>query len=145
MVCLSMSELKCVEINALSISWKNLKVNTHYCSCDITKHSSKEEIHRYMSNNTSALSLKKKTKQKQARWPGRSTTLEKEKSFQHQFRPQNIFLRFPLYQIDIVQSCNLVQYQGKLKMQPWEMAKTLILDPIWTPEIFSMGFTFTGS
>ena len=60
MVCLSMSELKCVEINALSISWKNLKVNTHYCPCDITKHSSKEVIHRYMSNNTSALSLKKK-------------------------------------------------------------------------------------
>ena len=50
-----------------------------------------------MSNNTSALSLKKKEKQKQASWPGRSTTLEKEKSFQPQFRPQNIFLRFQLY------------------------------------------------
>ena len=71
-----------------------------------------------MSNNTSALSLKKKEKQKQASWPGRSTALEKEKSFQPQFKPQNIFLRFQLYQIDIVQSCNLVQYKGKLKMQP---------------------------
>ena len=51
-----------------------------------------------MSNNTSALSFKKKKeKQKQASWPGSSTTLEKERSFQPQFRPQNIFLRFQLY------------------------------------------------
>ena len=45
------------------------------------------------------------------------------------------FLRFQLYwMLDIAPSCNPVQYQGQLMMQPWKNGQNLTLDP---PKIFS--------
>ena len=40
--------------------------------------------------------------------------------------------------LDIVPSCNLGQYQGKLMMEPWENGKNpaLISKPIWSPGYF---------
>ena len=53
----------------------------------------------------------------------RLTTLEQKRSFWPQFRPQNFFWKFQLYwKLNIVPSCNLVQFHGKLMMQP-KMAK----------------------
>ena len=59
-----------------------------------------------------------------------------------------IFLRFQLYyMLDIVPSCNLVQYQGKLIMQPWENGKNpnfkSNLEPL--PSVFLMGVTSNSS
>ena len=42
--------------------------------------------------------------------------------------------------LDIVPSCNLVQYQGKLIMQPWENGKNPNFRSNLAPEIFTMGF-----
>ena len=63
------------------------------------------------------------TKRKQASLSRGSTTLEQKRSFQPQFGLQ-IFFWFQSYQIlDIVPRCNLVEYPGKLIMQPWENGK----------------------
>ena len=52
------------------------------------------------------------------------------------------FWRFQLYwMLDVVPSCNLVQYQENVMTQLEKMAKT-VLDPVWD---FSMDFTSTGS
>ena len=54
---------------------------------------------------------------------------------------KNFFWRFQFYQmLDIVSSCNFVQYQGKLMMHLKQIAKTLILDPIWSLRNFFYGF-----
>ena len=51
-----------------------------------------------------------------------------------------------LLDVDIVPSCDLVQYQGKLMMQPWENAKSPNFRPNLGPPIFFfMGFTSTSS
>ena len=48
--------------------------------------------------------------------------------------------------LDIVPSCNPVQYKGKLTMQTWENGKKLISGPILGPSIiFFMIFTSTNS
>ena len=42
--------------------------------------------------------------------------------------------------LDIVPSCNPVQYQGKLILQSWENGENLILGPILTrPKLLSWG------
>ena len=67
---------------------------------------------------------KSRNQSKQACLSGPLMTLEQKKSFQPKFVPRNCFWSFQLYEmLDIVQSCNLVQYQGKLMMQPWENGK----------------------
>ena len=58
-----------------------------------------------------------------------SKILEEKRSFRPQFGPQNIFFFEILALLDVrqsqatVPSYNLVQYQGKLMMQPWENGK----------------------
>ena len=51
------------------------------------------------------------------------------------------FWRFQFYQMfDIVPSCNIVQYQGKLMMQPWENGKNPNFESNLRPPIFLNGF-----
>ena len=45
--------------------------------------------------------------------------------------------------LDIVPSCNHVQYQGKLMMQTCKIAKNLISSPILGPQNFFRGFYLT--
>ena len=62
---------------------------------------------------------------------------KKTSSFWPELQSQNCFWRFqPHKMLDIVPSCNLVQYYGKLKMQPSENGKN-----IWGPPDFFMGYT----
>ena len=59
-------------------------------------------------------------KQKQANLTGGSTTLEQKRSFRRFWRFLQFFFFWsfqPYYKLDIVPSCNPVQYQGKLMMQ----------------------------
>ena len=60
------------------------------------------------------------------------------------------FFKFPLYyMLDIVQGSNLVQYQGKLMMQPWENGNSpnfvSNFSPPPSPPIFFLGFTSTSN
>ena len=59
----------------------------------------------------------------------------------------NFFLRFQLYyMLDIVPSCNIVQYQGKLINQTWKNDKKPNFGPdfgLFGPNLGFQGF-FTG-
>ena len=56
-----------------------------------------------------------------------------------------IFLIFQLYSmLEIVPSCNLVQYKENWWCNFEKMAQILILDPIWSPNIFLTSFTSTS-
>ena len=56
-----------------------------------------------------------------------------------------IFLMFQLFSmLEIVPSCNLVQYKENWWCNFEKMATILILDPIWSPNIFLTSFTSTN-
>ena len=75
-----------------------------------------------------------------------------EKIISASIRATKFFLRFQLYHMDIVPSCNLVQYQGNIIMQPWENGKNPNFGSNLNPpppdpplQILSVGFIPTSS